>query len=319
VRTLVTGGAGFIGSNLVDALIGRGDSVLVIDDLSKGSEANLAAAISAGAELLVADIAERSEVGPAISAFDPDVILHLAAQADVRRALADPLLDARINVLGTISALEAARETGSAFVFAATGGAVYGEGEGRGPLPFTEDAHPAPETAYGVSKLAGEFYVDMYRRVHSVPALALRFANVYGPRQDPNGEAGVVAIFCGRLLAGAAPTIYGDGLQTRDYVFVHDVVEALVAAADRLVGSGRDLAGPLNIGTGVEASVLELVERLALIAGRSFAPEFAPARAGEVQRVAIDPGAAKGALGWTPRTDLEAGLAATLESVRESP
>jgi len=316
MRSLVTGGAGFIGSHLVDALLARGDEVLVVDDLSGGSEANLEGARSLGAELRVVDVVDRAATDELTADFAPESIFHLAAQADVRRAIADPAFDAKVNVLGTINMLEAARVAGASFVLAATGGAVYGEGEGRS-LPFGEHAQPEPETAYGVSKLSGEHYVDMYRRLHGVPAVALRFGNVYGPRQDPHGEAGVVAILCGRLLSGAAPTVFGDGKQTRDYVFVGDAVEAFLAAGEHLARRGTDLTGPFNIGTGVETSVLDLVEDLALISGRDFAPEFAAARTGEVQRVALDPGLAQVMLGWSPRTALGDGLRETLGSVAQ--
>ena len=316
MRSLVTGGAGFIGSHLVDALLERGDSVLVVDDLSTGSEANLAGAIEQGAELRVADVVDADAVGDLVAGFGPDSIFHLAAQADVRKAIAEPAFDARVNIVGTINMLEAARLAGASFVFAATGGAVYGEGEGRS-LPFGEDAQADPETAYGVSKLSGEHYVDMYRRLHGVPAVALRFGNVYGPRQDPHGEAGVVAILCGRLLSGAAPTVFGDGRQTRDYVFVNDAVQALLAAADHLDRKGTELTGPFNIGTGIETAVLDLVEDLALISGRDFTPEFAAARTGEVQRVALDPALAQVMLGWSPGTSLGDGLRDTLDSARQ--
>lgn len=315
MRSLVTGGAGFIGSNLVDALVARGDEVLVVDDLSNGREANLSGVLGSGAELLVADLA-GDEAAAAHARFGPDVVFHLGAQADVRKAVDDPAHDAGVNVIGTIAVLEAARRSGSRVVFAATGGAVYGEGEGRA-LPFPESAAPAPETPYGVSKLAGELYVAMYRRLHGVPGIALRFANVYGPRQDPHGEAGVVAIFCGRLLDGAAPRVFGDGLQTRDYVFVADTVAALLAADAALAGEAPP-AGPLNIGTGRETSVLELVAELASISGLPFEAELSPARQGEVQRVAIDPAAAGEELAWRPETDLRDGLARTLDSVRSS-
>lgn len=313
MRSLVTGGAGFIGSNLVDALLERGDEVLVVDDLSTGREANLRDALGSGAELVAADIASP-EAASALEGFRPETVFHLAAQADVRKAVEDPRLDAAVNVIGTIAVLEGARRAGSRVIFAATGGAVYGEGEGRS-LPFAESAAAAPETPYGVSKLAGELYVEMYRRLHGVEGIAMRFANVYGPRQDPHGEAGVVAIFCGRLLDGERPTVFGDGLQTRDYVFVGDTVEALIAA-DRALAAGTPLSGPLNVGTGRETSVLELVAELGSIAEQAFEAELAPARQGEVQRVAIDPGAAGEQLGWAPRTSLRDGLAQTLESVR---
>ncbi len=317
-RSIVTGGAGFIGSNLVDSLTAAGHQVLVVDDFSTGHRSNLAGAPADLVTVVEVDVADAAALDAAADGFAPDVIFHLAAQADVRKAAAEPAFDARVNVIGTINALEAARRNGSAFVFAATGGAVYGEGEGRS-LPFDESATPAPETAYGVSKLSGEYYVDLYRRMHGVPAAVLRFANVYGPRQDPHGEAGVVAIMCGRLLAGEVATVFGDGTQTRDYVFVGDTVEALVAAADRLLGDDENPTMPLNIGTGVETSVLDLIERLGSISGSDLPYELAAARPGEVQRVAIDPAAASRALGWSPGMQLGDGLARTLASFEARP
>jgi UDP-glucose 4-epimerase len=314
-RSLVTGGAGFIGSNLVDELVARGDQVLVVDDFSTGRRENLAGAAASGLEVREVDVSDPAAFADATAGFDPEVVFHLAAQADVRRALAEPVFDARVNVIGTINALELARASGAALVFAATGGAVYGEGDGRA-LPLVEGEEPVPETAYGVSKLAGEYYVDLYRRLHGVPAVALRFANVYGPRQDPYGEAGVVAILCGRLLGGEAATVYGDGLQTRDYVYVEDTVAAVVAAADRLLRDMGDVNGPLNIGTGAETSVLDLVTELAEIADAEFEVELAPARKGEIRRIALDNSAATEQLDWTPATSLRDGLAATLDSVR---
>jgi UDP-glucose 4-epimerase len=313
-RALVTGGAGFIGSNLVDALIARGDEVLVVDDFSTGRRGNLAGA-GGGVEIREADVADPTAFGGAVDGFDPDFIYHLAAQADVREAVSRPAFDARVNVIGTINALEAARRAGAVMVFAATGGAVYGEGDGRA-MPLAEDQSPLPETPYGVSKLAGEYYVDLYRRLHSVPAVALRFANVYGPRQDPHGEAGVVAILCGRLLAGDVATVYGDGLQTRDYVYVEDTVAAVLAAADGLREDRVPISGPLNVGTGRETSVLKLVAELAEIDGVDFEVELRPERAGEIRRIALDSSAAAAQIGWRARTELRDGLAATLDSLR---
>lgn len=249
-RALVTGGAGFIGSHIVDGLLARGDAVRVVDDLSSGSEANLEGALAAGAELEVADVSDRAAFADAVAGFAPNVIFHLAAQADVRRSVADPEFDARVNVIGTINALEIARSVpGCRFVFSATGGAVYGEGDEH-PLPFREDFPVEPLTPYGASKLAAEGYIATFQRLHAVPGAALRFGNVYGPRQDPHGEAGVVAIFCGRILDGAPPTIFGDGSQTRDYIYVDDVVAACLAA-DAVLASGRVINGPINVGTGV--------------------------------------------------------------------
>ena len=317
MRSFVTGGAGFIGSHLVDALLERGEEVLVFDDLSTGKKENLARVGEGKVALEVADVRDPSAAAAAFAEFEPDRAFHLAAQVDVRRAVADPAHDAEVNVLGTIHVLEAARERSTPVVFASTGGAIYGEGEGR-PLPLDEHANCRPETPYGVSKLAAEGYLELYRTVHGLPGIALRFANVYGPRQDPHGEAGVVAIFCRNLISGAAPTVFGDGEQTRDYVFVLDVVSALLAAGQRLETDPL-LTGPLNVGTGVETSVLQLAEALGGIAGRSdLRPALAPPRPGEVQRNALDASAAARVLGWQPATPIQTGLERTLASVRES-
>lgn len=311
MRVLVTGGAGFIGSHLVDALLARGDRVAVIDDLSGGRRSNLEDALQRDAELLEGDVADASFVERAVSELQPELVLHLAAQVDVRKAVADPGFDARVNVIGTINVVEAARAVpGCSVVFASTGGAIYGEGEGRA-LPFDESSETVPMAAYGVSKMAGEFYCGLYRRLYGLPTVALRFGNVYGPRQDPHGEAGVVAIFCGLLREGRPLGVYGDGKQTRDYVFVLDVVDALLAAGAALGDRGRALAGPYNVGTGEETSVLELVELLSSIAGREPATDVRPERTGEVQRVVIDPRAAGRDLAWEPRVALADGLART--------
>lgn len=318
MRTLVTGGAGFIGSHAVDALLAQGDQVLVIDDLSTGSRGNLEAAAQGDCSLIVGDIRDQALVREQFASFKPEAVIHLAAQVDVRKAVEDPVLDAEINVVGTVNVAEAARLAGGVpVVFASTGGAIYGEGESR-ELPFREDAEQRPETAYGTSKLSGENYLGLYRRLHGQPGVALRFGNVYGPRQDPHGEAGVVAIFCGRLLAGERPTVFGDGEQTRDYVYVLDVVAAALRAAGELT-AGNALAPTYNIGTGIETSVLELAEQLAAVSGRSLDPEHAPARAGEISRVSIDPAAAERDLDWRPRWELADGLAATYSSVAGPP
>jgi UDP-glucose 4-epimerase len=323
MRALVTGGAGFIGSHLVDALVSRGDSVVVVDDLSVGREQNLSSALSGGAELRVADVTDAAGMVEAARETEPDAVFHLAAQADVRRAVRDPGFDATINVAGTASLLEASRgASGARFVFASTGGAIYGEGAGRA-LPFSEAGDCLPESPYGQSKLAAEGYIEYFRRVDGVPAVSLRIGNVYGPRQDPFGEAGVIAIFIGCLARGERPTVYGDGRQTRDYVYVGDVVQALLAAEARLSAHGSEVRGAYNIGTGVETSVLDLVERLGRLGGRpDFAPRMAPARSGEVQRVALDSSRAKAELGWISRTALDDGLERTVAAVtgdEESP
>ena len=237
------------------------------------------------------------------------MVLHLAAQIDVRKSVADPAFDASINVGGTANLLEAARAAGvGRFVFVSTGGAIYGEGEGQ-ELPLAESAPIAPMSPYGQSKFAAEGYVGLYERAHGLSGVSLRLGNVYGPRQDPLGEAGVIAIFCGRLRAGERPIVYGDGRQTRDYIYVGDVVRAALAAAD------GDATGALNVGTGIETDVLTLAERLGELDGRSFEPELAPPREGEVQRISIDSSRAERELGWRADTSLDEGLRLTLESL----
>jgi UDP-glucose 4-epimerase len=310
MRALVTGGAGFIGSNLVDALLDRGDEAIVVDDLSTGRRENLEPGLAAGATLVEADIRDREALEGIAREREPEVVFHLAAQIDVRKSIADPAWDASINVGGTANVLEAARVAGCRrLVFSSTGGAIYGEGEGQ-QLPLAEDAPLAPEAPYGQSKFAGEGYLALYERLYGLSSVPLRLGNVYGPRQDPLGEAGVVAIFCGRLREGARPTVFGDGEQTRDYIYVGDVVAAMLAAA------GSDATGPFNVGTGVETDVLELVRQLAELGGaEGFEPEFAPARAGEVQRISIDPARANRELGWEAKVGLAEGLRTTLASI----
>ncbi|HEX6753519.1 MAG TPA: NAD-dependent epimerase/dehydratase family protein [Solirubrobacterales bacterium] len=310
MQTLVTGGAGFIGSNLVDALLARGEEVTVVDDLSTGRRENLAGALAAGAELVEADIRDRAAVERVAAERKPEVVFHLGAQIDVRKSVADPAFDASINVGGTANVLEAARAGGARrVVFASTGGAIYGEGDGQA-LPLGESAPLAPEAPYGQSKFAGEGYLSLYERLYGLSTIPLRLGNVYGPRQDPLGEAGVIAIFCGKLRAGERPTVFGDGRQTRDYIYVGDVVTAALAAA------GSDATGPVNIGTGVETDVLELVRLLGELGGvESFEPELAPPRPGEVQRISIDPSRAERELGWQAQTRLEDGLRLTLDSI----
>jgi UDP-glucose 4-epimerase len=310
MRALVTGGAGFIGSNLVDALLARGDAVTVVDDLSTGRRSNLDAALAAGAELAELDIRDAAALAERVAAARPEVVFHLAAQIDVRRSLADPAFDAAVNVGGTANLLEAMRLAGSPrIVFVSTGGAIYGEGEGKA-LPLGEDAPIEPFSAYGQSKFAAEGYLALYERLYGLSGVSLRLGNVYGPRQDPLGEAGVIAIFCGKLRAGERPTVYGDGTQTRDYIYVGDVVAAALAAADSAA------SGPLNVGSGIETDVLELAARLAEIGGRTdFEPELAPRRAGEVQRIALDASRAERELGWRATTSVAEGLRLTLDSL----
>jgi UDP-glucose 4-epimerase len=311
MRAIVTGGAGFIGSNLVDGLLARGDQVTVIDDLSTGRRENLNGAIERGARLCVLDIRDGTELAAAVEQEKPDAIFHMAAQIDVRRSLAEPAWDSSINVGGTINVLEAARIHGVARVVnTSTGGAIYGDAE---TIPSDEQTPPLPEAAYGQSKLAAEGYLGLYERLYGLSSVTLRYGNVYGPRQDPLGEAGVIAIFCGKLDAGETPTIYGDGLQTRDFAYVGDVVAANLAAVDAPV------TGPVNIGTGVETTVLELAKILGELGGvEHFEPQFAPARLGELARSCLDIRRARETLGWEPTVSIREGLRLTLEAARAS-
>ena len=306
MKALVTGGAGFIGSNLADALVERGDEVTIVDDLSTGKRENLDGA-AAAAELVEADIRDAEAMREVVGRTRPEVVFHLAAQMDVRKSAADPAWDAGINVLGTINMLRASREAGvDRFVNASTGGAIYGEGK---VIPAPEDHPQEPEAPYGQSKLAAEGYCELFCRLHGLSTTSLRFGNVYGPRQDPLGEAGVIAIFCGKLRDGGRPTIYGNGEQTRDYVYVGDVVRACLSAAE------SHTTGAFNVGLGVQTSVLQLAEALSEISGKEFDPEFAPPRVGEVQHIAIDPSRAKSELGWEPHITLRDGLERTLDSL----
>jgi UDP-glucose 4-epimerase len=309
MRTLVTGGAGFIGSNVADALIERGDEVTVLDNLSTGRRQNLESALSGGARLVEADLRDGDAVREICEEAKPEVVFHLGAQIDVRRSVADPAYDASINVVGTINVLAGAHASGARrLINSSTGGAIYGEGRVI-PAPET---HPAePEAGYGQSKLAAEGYCELFRRLHGFSAVSLRYGNVYGPRQDPMGEAGVVAIFCGKLLDGGRPKVFGDGLQTRDYVYVGDVVAANLAAAD------SDAGGAFNIGLGVQSSVMDIVELLGRLGGRDdFQAEHAPERPGEIMHIALDASRAREELGWEPEVQLEEGLERTLAAVR---
>jgi len=310
MRCLVTGGAGFIGSNLVDALLARSDEVTVVDDLSTGRMTNLEPGLANGAELVEMDIRDRDGLVGLANERQPEAIFHLAAQIDVRKSLADPFFDAGINVGGTANVLEAARASNCGRVVSiSTGGAIYGEGDGQ-ELPLPESAPIAPMSAYGQSKFAAEGYVSLYERLYGLSGVSLRLGNVYGPRQDPLGEAGVIAIFCGLLKDGGRPTVFGDGRQTRDYIYVGDVVSAALAAGD------AEVTGPINIGTGRETDVLELIEALKGLSGNEgFDPEFAPERTGEVQRITIDASRAESELGWRAEIGLDEGLRVTLDSI----
>lgn len=306
MKVLVTGGAGFIGSHVCDALLSRGHEVIALDDLSSGRRQNL----PAGARLEVLDLRSPG-AAELVLRERPDAVMHLAAQMDVRRSVEDPRHDADVNVLGSLNLLEAARKAGvKKLVFSSTGGAIYGE---QDVFPATE-AHPQrPVSPYGCAKLAVEAYLGFYRAQYGLSSVCLRYANVYGPRQNPHGEAGVVAIFCQRLLSGQDCTIYGDGAQTRDFVFVGDVARANLLALE---------SGPsgeaFNVGTGVETDVLTVHRLLAQAAGSAKGPLFAPGKPGEQRRSAIDPAKAAGALGWKPTVGLADGLALTLAWFRQA-
>jgi UDP-glucose 4-epimerase len=312
MRALVTGGAGFIGSNLVDALLDRGDEVAVVDDLSSGRESNLAGALDRGAVLHRADIRDAGAMLEVAERERPAVVFHLAAQIDVRASVDRPAHDARTNVEGTVNVLEAARVTGARrVVFSSTGGAIYGETD-TVPTPESETARPM--AGYGTSKLCAEQYLGLYERLHGLSTVALRFGNVYGPRQDPHGEAGVIAIFCGRYVEGERPKVFGDGRQTRDYIYVGDLVDALSTAGD------GDAGGAINIGTEEETTVLELIDaiREAGEEDNPFEPEFAAARLGEVERSCLAVARAREVLGWQASVDVREGIARTLASVAAS-
>jgi UDP-glucose 4-epimerase len=296
MRVLVTGGAGFIGSHLADVLLARGDEVAIVDDMSTGRPGR----VPEQALTHKVSVTEADVLAALVDDYRPALICHLAAQIDVRVSVARPALDAQANVIGTVNVLEAARAAGARVLFCSTGAVIYGR---DAPIPSREDVLPLPESPYGVAKHCGEQYVQLYNRLHGTTHAVLRLSNVYGPRQDPAGAAGVVAIFCAQALAGERPTVYGDGLQTRDYVYVGDAVGAFLAAAD----SGRP--GTWNIGSGTEVSVLELIRVIATVAGRAVDPVFAPARPGELLRGALASDRARRDLGWAARTPLAEGVA----------
>ena len=307
MRILVTGGAGFIGSHLIDALVASSaDEVSVLDDFSTGKRYRL----NPKATFYQLDLRAGAAVASAVAKIKPEVIVHLAAQMDVRRSVADPAFDAQVNLIGFLNLMESARAHGlKRVVFSSSGGAIYGESD---DLPTKEDSPLLPVSPYGVAKLATEAYLFFYKVQYGIDYLALRFGNVYGPRQDPHGEAGVVAIFCGRILDGKPVTIYGTGAQTRDYVYVGDVVRAIVAA---LRSNASGLA--LNIGTGVETTVNELYSTLAGIADFPTHPEYGPAKPGEQMRSVVSPARAAEVLGWRPETNLEDGLGETFKYFKD--
>jgi len=304
MKVLVTGGAGFIGSHVADRILEAGHEVTVLDDLSSGKREQ----VPNGARFVHADI--RSEAASKLIRDERfDAVVHQAAQIDVRKSVTDPRFDADVNLSGLLNLLEAATAAGvKRFLFASSGGACYGEQEVY-PAPET---HPSrPVSPYGVSKAAGELYLGYYAAEKKLSYCALRYANVYGPRQDPMGEAGVVAIFSGRCLAGSTCTIYGDGKQTRDYVYVGDVARA------NLLALTSDYVGPLNVGTGVETDVVELHRRIAAATGSAHGPKFDAARPGEQRRSCIDPAKAGRMLGWRPEVTLEEGIARTAAFFRD--
>ncbi|HEY9448640.1 MAG TPA: NAD-dependent epimerase/dehydratase family protein [Gemmatimonadaceae bacterium] len=316
-RILVTGGAGFIGSHVANAFVSEGSDVTVIDDLSSGKREQ----VPAGAEFHHLDITSAA-AARVVREGRYDVVCHLAAQIDVRKSVADPVADAGRNILGTLNLLEAVRASGrvgngaaggatTRFIFSSTGGAVYGD---LVEPPTEETAPKDPQSPYGTAKLSVEYYMGYYGRVHGLDTVALRYANVYGPRQDPLGEAGVVAIFCSRLIDGAPLTVFGDGLQTRDYVYAGDVARANVLAshADLPPAAGVD-SRAFNIGTSVETNVVELAQLLRSVSGSTSDIQHAPARAGEQRRSAVNNGKAERVLGWRPEMTLDRGLRQTYE------
>jgi UDP-glucose 4-epimerase len=298
VRIAVTGGAGFIGSHVADAFIERGDEVLVVDDLSSGDRENVPAA----AELAEVDVANADDLRQTLDAFRPQLICHLAAQASVTVSVENPELDFASNVRGTFNVCQTAAALEAPVVFASTGGALYGD---EAPIPTPESYVAEPLSPYGASKLAAEAFVATQARSHGLPSAVLRLGNVYGPRQNAHGEAGVVAIFSDRLLNGETPIAYGHGSPTRDYVHVADVTRAFLAAAE------SDKPGTFNIGCGKETSVLELLDLLQRAAGTNTEPRLEPLRSGELRRSALDPASAADTLGWRPQVALEQGLAET--------
>jgi UDP-glucose 4-epimerase len=298
MRVLLTGGAGFIGSHVAEALLERGHEVAVVDDLSSGKRAN----VPEGAVFYEADV--RAGCGEVFAAFRPEALSHQAAQMDVRRSVREPDFDADVNVIGTVRLLQdCVRHDVSRVVFASTGGAIYGE---QREFPAPEDHPQYPVSPYGVSKLAGERYLHYYHAQYGLSYRALRYANVYGPRQDPHGEAGVVAIFCGNLAAGRPSTIFGTGGQTRDYVHVHDVARANVLALEKKAPSEA-----YNVGTGIETSVNQIYDLLRQASGKDLSPEYAPAKPGEQSRSSVNPSLVAHALGWRPEVELAAGLEET--------
>ena len=307
MKVVVTGGAGFIGSHVVDRLIERGTEVLVVDDLSSGFKEN----IPSGAEFVEASFASEEGIKKIVS-FAPNAIVHTAAQISVRKSMEDPSYDADVNVKGILQLLTALGDSKPHFVFLSTGGAMYGDTD---DIPTKEDHEPLPESLYGLHKRFGELYFDFWNRIFGFQYTALRLGNVYGPRQNPHGEAGVVAIFSERLLNGEECKIFGNGKQTRDFVYVGDVVQAVSLSLDK-VESGSPYVGILNIGTGVEVSVNELFQEMKQAADSSSEVEYADGRPGEQLRSVLDGTSAKEILGWEPKETLASGVARTVEWFR---
>ena len=307
-NALVTGGAGFIGSHVADALLAEGWSVTVLDNLSSGKRGQVPAA----ARFVEGDI-RSPEAAALVRDGGFDLVCHLAAQIDVRKSVADPRFDVDVNIGGTLNLVEAVRASGrpTRVLFASTGGAVYGD---LVTPPNLETYAKNPESPYGIAKFSVELYLAYYARVHGLDYIALRFANVYGPRQDPHGEAGVVAIFCQRLLAGTPLTVFGDGAQTRDYVYVGDIARAHVLAAGRpTIPAGAVDDRAFNLGTGVETSVTDLAQGLIAVSGRAVPMQHAPARPGEQQRSVVSIDKARAGLGWAPAVSLADGLRHTFD------
>lgn len=305
MKIIVTGGAGFIGSWVADKYIERGNEVLVLDNLSSGLKSN----VPEKAEFVEGDITDKSLVDNVVSEFKPDIINHHAAQIDVRKSVENPMFDAEVNIIGSLNLLQAGVDYGvRKFIFASTGGAIYGEPE---DIPADETTEPMPISAYGTSKYSVEKYLEFYNHIHGLDYIALRYANVYGPRQNPHGEAGVIAIFCSRILLGEECMVFGDGTQTRDYVYSGDVALANVLALDAKKGS-------YNIGTSVETSVNGLIDELKSSSGRDFAVKYMNARPGEVQSISLDVKLAEKTLNWKPVTPLSEGIANTWKFFQET-
>jgi UDP-glucose 4-epimerase len=300
MKVLLTGGAGFIGSWVADALIADGNEVFIVDDLSTGKIEN----IPKDANFVKADIRDRDRLEKIFEDFKPEVINHHAAQMNVRNSVEDPVFDAQVNIIGTINLLELSMKYETKkFMFASTGGAIYGEPE---VIPCAEDTLPAPISPYGISKYAVEQYLNYYKTVHDLSHVVLRYSNVYGPRQNPHGEAGVVAIFCNRIKCDNPCEIFGDGKQTRDYVYVEDVARANILSLN-----AKDVI--LNIGTAIETSVNDVVRKLKRVTNRDVQVVYTPRRSGEVDRIALEITLAEKLLGWSPRVNLEDGLSKTWE------